>query len=87
MRTKLSLYCGIAPTFFADCPFNFTYRGHERVQHADGEGGTTGKRLGQVELSIRVIIIVIGVNKLKYSKWVGSGRAQYQGHRHRHRGQ
>ena len=35
------------------------YRGHERVKNADSEGSATGKWLGEVELRVRVVVVVL----------------------------
>jgi len=40
-----------------------TYRWHERVQDTDGESCTTRKRLGEVQLGVGVIVVVL-VKKL-----------------------
>lgn len=40
-----------------------TYRRHERVQDADGEGRTARKRLGKVQLRVGVVVVVL-VQKL-----------------------
>ena len=34
-------------------------RGHEGVKDADGKGSATGKRLGEVELRVRVVVVVL----------------------------
>ena len=36
-----------------------TNRGHERVEYAHGEGRTAGERLGQVQLGVRVIVVIL----------------------------
>ena len=36
-----------------------THCTHERVQHADSEGGSAGEGLCQVQLCVRVIIIIL----------------------------
>lgn len=35
------------------------YRRHERVQDADGERGTARERLGQVQLRVGVVVVVL----------------------------
>ena len=35
------------------------YRGHEGVQHAHSEGSPAGKWLGEIELSVGIIVIVL----------------------------
>ena len=35
------------------------HRGHEGVENTDSEGGATCEWLGQVELSVRIIIIIL----------------------------
>lgn len=42
---------------------SLTHRTHQGVQHADGERCTAGERLGQIQLRIWVIVIVL-VQKL-----------------------
>lgn len=42
---------------------SLTHRAHQGVQHADGERCTAGERLGQIQLRIWVIVIVL-VQKL-----------------------
>lgn len=50
--------------FFSLVTANFpTYRRHERVQDADGERSTARERLGQVQLGVRIVVIVL-VQKL-----------------------
>ena len=39
------------------------YRRHQRVQHANSEGSAAGKRLCEVELRIRIVVVVL-VEKL-----------------------
>ena len=55
------------------------YRGHEGVQHAHSEGSPAGKWLGEIELSVGVIVIVLVkeldvavVHQLSYHRHVGS---------------
>ena len=40
------------------------YRGHERVEDADGEDGAAGEGLGQVQLSVRVVVVIVRVKEL-----------------------
>jgi len=36
-----------------------TYGAHQRVENADSEGGPAGEGLGQVQLGVRVVVIVL----------------------------
>lgn len=36
-----------------------SYRGHEWVEYADSEGSATGKRLCQIKLRIRIVVVVL----------------------------
>ena len=38
---------------------NLTYRGHQGVEDADSEGCATGEGLGEIQLSVRVIVIIL----------------------------
>ena len=38
---------------------NLTYRGHQGVEDADSKGCATGEGLGEIELSVRIIIIIL----------------------------
>ena len=40
-------------------PGEVTHCGHQGVEDADSEGCATGKGLGEIELSVRVIIIIL----------------------------
>ena len=42
---------------------NWTHGRHERVENADSEGCSTGERLRQVELRVRIVVVVL-VQKL-----------------------
>ena len=42
----------------------FHYRSHEGVQDTDSKGCATGKGLGEVQLCVGVVIVVIRVNEL-----------------------
>ena len=41
-----------------------SYRGHERVEYRDSEGSATGEWLGEIQLSVRIVIVVIRINEL-----------------------
>lgn len=36
-----------------------TYSAHQRIQHADREGRPAGERLGEVQLGVGVVIVVL----------------------------
>ena len=36
-----------------------TYRADQRVEHAHGEGGPAGERLRQVQLGVRIIVVIL----------------------------
>lgn len=36
-----------------------TYRAHQGVEHADSEGGAAGEGLGEVQLRVRVVVVVL----------------------------
>ena len=38
---------------------NLTYRGHQGVEDTDSEGCATSEGLGEIELSVRVIVIIL----------------------------
>ena len=41
-----------------------SYRGHEGVQDTHSEGSSTGEGLGEVKLSVRVVIIIVRIDEL-----------------------
>ena len=56
-----------------------TYRGHEGVEDADSEGGPACEGLGEIELRVGIIVIVLVkeldvavVDQLRYHRDVGS---------------
>ena len=40
------------------------HRGHQGVEHADGEGGAAGEGLGEVELRVGVVVVIVRVDEL-----------------------
>ncbi len=38
---------------------NITHRGHERIQHADGERGAASERLREVQLGVWIVVVVL----------------------------
>ena len=45
---------------------NHIYRRHERVQHADRERRPTREGLGQVELSVGIIVVILVLKELHF---------------------
>ena len=39
--------------------WSYTHCTHEGVEYTDSEGGSTGKRLCQVQLCVRVVVIIL----------------------------
>ena len=44
--------------------YQHCYRGHQGVQDTDSKGSPTSKGLSEIELRVRVVIIVVRVNEL-----------------------
>ena len=45
--------------FFCWCISNLTYCGHQGVEDADSEGRAASEGLGEIQLSVRVIVIIL----------------------------
>ena len=45
--------------FFCWCISNLAYCGHQGVEDADNEGRAASEGLGEIQLSVRVIVIIL----------------------------